>query len=294
MPQTSRTWWASTTRNASWELDGYSNYTERHALERAPRAQANYTSRPFYGYTQGPGYYGKTFFLWPPDPRRPLNTKTATAWSQQPMIPVRSSSFSLISATRRRRILPTVHSRRPSRLAIASSGQTSMKVASAGSFSRQRPVSCSCRIGNHAGNSGLPERHWTVTRAQDGTTATTYSSGNDGQLDDTGRPSSGIYTAAKTSSGYGKTPSTSQTWPWPNDGGTTLSTYLTTNVLHPRFHQQPQPVCSRPPMRLTRRSCASTTGTTWSTTWGRPPATGGFASSAPTRQYRRCSTHRRR
>ena len=27
----------------------------------------------FNGYTQGPGYYGKTFFLWPPDPR---NTTT--------------------------------------------------------------------------------------------------------------------------------------------------------------------------------------------------------------------------
>ena len=23
----------------------------------------------FNGYTQGPGYYGKTFFIWPPDPR---------------------------------------------------------------------------------------------------------------------------------------------------------------------------------------------------------------------------------
>jgi len=33
-----------------------------------------YNMFPFYGFTQGPGYYGKTFFMWPPDPRRPLYT----------------------------------------------------------------------------------------------------------------------------------------------------------------------------------------------------------------------------
>ncbi|HVX10619.1 MAG TPA: pilus assembly protein TadG-related protein [Pirellulales bacterium] len=27
-----------------------------------------YTNKTFNGYTQGPGYYGKTFFIWPPDP----------------------------------------------------------------------------------------------------------------------------------------------------------------------------------------------------------------------------------
>jgi hypothetical protein len=30
---------------------------------------AGYTSPPFQGFTQGPGYWGKTFFMWPPDPR---------------------------------------------------------------------------------------------------------------------------------------------------------------------------------------------------------------------------------
>jgi Flp pilus assembly protein TadG len=33
-----------------------------------------YNLFPFYGFTQGPGYWGKTFFMWPPDPRRPLYT----------------------------------------------------------------------------------------------------------------------------------------------------------------------------------------------------------------------------
>lgn len=35
------------------------------------------TGQPFRGYTQGPGYWGKTFFIWPPDPRGPTNTTTA-------------------------------------------------------------------------------------------------------------------------------------------------------------------------------------------------------------------------
>ncbi|QEH35991.1 hypothetical protein OJF2_45490 [Aquisphaera giovannonii] len=32
----------------------------------------------FKGYTQGPGYWGKTFFLWPPDPRGATTTTTAS------------------------------------------------------------------------------------------------------------------------------------------------------------------------------------------------------------------------
>jgi hypothetical protein len=31
----------------------------------------------FQGYTQGPGYWGKTFFIWPPDPRGPAPTTDA-------------------------------------------------------------------------------------------------------------------------------------------------------------------------------------------------------------------------
>ncbi len=29
--------------------------------------------KPFQGYTQGPGYWGKTFFIWPPDPTYDAN-----------------------------------------------------------------------------------------------------------------------------------------------------------------------------------------------------------------------------
>ncbi|HVA44849.1 MAG TPA: Tad domain-containing protein [Pirellulales bacterium] len=41
------------TRDATFESEGYTAYG------MAPA---------FYGYTQGPVYYGKTFFIWPPDP----------------------------------------------------------------------------------------------------------------------------------------------------------------------------------------------------------------------------------
>ena len=63
------------TVNALWELDGYSAFsggkpdTSGTGGVPAVWTQADYTNAPFNGYTQGPGYYGKTFFLWPPDPR---------------------------------------------------------------------------------------------------------------------------------------------------------------------------------------------------------------------------------
>ena len=67
----------SSTTNILWELDGYSAYTNG-SLDTSGTGgipdvwtQADYsaTGVQFNGYTQGPGYYGKTFFLWPPDPR---------------------------------------------------------------------------------------------------------------------------------------------------------------------------------------------------------------------------------
>jgi hypothetical protein len=44
-------------RNANWEDYGYGGYNG------AP------LNRTFYGYSMGPAYYGKTFWMWPPDPR---------------------------------------------------------------------------------------------------------------------------------------------------------------------------------------------------------------------------------
>jgi Flp pilus assembly protein TadG len=72
------------TFNAMWCLDGYSAYAagkpDTSGTGGVPQVwlQQDYSapatppvngSLPFNGYTKGPGYYGKTFFLWPPDPR---------------------------------------------------------------------------------------------------------------------------------------------------------------------------------------------------------------------------------
>jgi hypothetical protein len=82
--------------NIFWELDGYSAYaggkpdTSHSGSTPQVWYQADYSanasspannSLPFNGYTQGPGYYGKTFFLWPPDPRNNQNTIGATTVS---------------------------------------------------------------------------------------------------------------------------------------------------------------------------------------------------------------------
>jgi Flp pilus assembly protein TadG len=37
----------------------------------------------FQGFTQGPGYWGKTFFIWPPDPRGPDSTGIPKDWRQR-------------------------------------------------------------------------------------------------------------------------------------------------------------------------------------------------------------------
>jgi hypothetical protein len=77
----------STSTNYLWELDGYSAYSGgqpdtsgsggvpqvwTQADYRAPTNPPANNSLPFNGYTQGPGYYGMTFFVWPPDPRNTI------------------------------------------------------------------------------------------------------------------------------------------------------------------------------------------------------------------------------
>ena len=54
----------STSRNVGWELDGYANFPTGNMS-----GKTDYSSAPFAGYTQGPNYWGKTFFVWPVDPR---------------------------------------------------------------------------------------------------------------------------------------------------------------------------------------------------------------------------------
>jgi Flp pilus assembly protein TadG len=67
----------SSTANILWELDGYSAYSAGNPDTSGTGAipvvwtKADYSASgtQFNGYTQGPGYYGKTLFVWPPDPR---------------------------------------------------------------------------------------------------------------------------------------------------------------------------------------------------------------------------------
>ena len=67
----------SSSMNILWELDGYSAYAsgkpDTSGTGSVPTVwtQTDYSNSAcqFNGYTQGPNYYGKTFFLWPPDPR---------------------------------------------------------------------------------------------------------------------------------------------------------------------------------------------------------------------------------
>jgi hypothetical protein len=66
----------SATRNPDFELDGYAHYTGNPG-GGAPHLltdKTNYNDVPFAGYTMGPSYWGKTFFIWPPDPRWPLGS----------------------------------------------------------------------------------------------------------------------------------------------------------------------------------------------------------------------------
>lgn len=60
----------------AWERNGYDlnvagyiNSSTNTANGTGPRASAPLRTPGFNGFSMGPGYYGKTFFIWPPDPR---------------------------------------------------------------------------------------------------------------------------------------------------------------------------------------------------------------------------------
>src|SRR5262249_6459432 len=50
-------------QNVLWETNGYDWDPNSGAI----------TPNKFKGYSMGPGYYGKTFYIWPPDPRASVN-----------------------------------------------------------------------------------------------------------------------------------------------------------------------------------------------------------------------------
>jgi len=54
-------------RDTNWETNGYDLDVAAYDANRATVNQR--TSDLFQGFSMGPAYYGKTFFMWPPDPR---------------------------------------------------------------------------------------------------------------------------------------------------------------------------------------------------------------------------------
>ena len=66
-------------RDPTWEANGYDldvvAYRTARGTGTVPAATASPPLVPaadrFVGYSMGPGYWGKTFFIWPPDPRTP-------------------------------------------------------------------------------------------------------------------------------------------------------------------------------------------------------------------------------
>jgi Flp pilus assembly protein TadG len=63
---------ASTIAN-SWDVAGY-DFDPNTGLVRPGYVPGVTSTSVFKGYTLGPGYYGKTFYMWPPDPRTPAGT----------------------------------------------------------------------------------------------------------------------------------------------------------------------------------------------------------------------------
>ncbi len=67
-------------RDPTWEANGYDldivSYRTTRGTGTVPAAMASPPLVPaadrFKGYSMGPGYWGKTFFIWPPDPRTPV------------------------------------------------------------------------------------------------------------------------------------------------------------------------------------------------------------------------------
>ena len=220
----------STSRNAWWELDGYSGCTNG-SFNNADLGTSGYPASgagAFFGYTQGPGYYGETFFIWPPDPRRCLSSSGATSTvggttsnvGDVTQIAGFMADFGYTGSDYNNSAVATTLS------AGITSTATSLTVIATTGFPTAAPfrivVGSEVMIVTAMGGTG--SRTWTVTRHADSTTAASASNGATVGLA-TGPPLCGIYSVSSTSG--------STAWPWPNDGGSSLGTYLTTNVYLP-------------------------------------------------------------
>jgi Flp pilus assembly protein TadG len=230
----------SSSRDWRFELDGYSAYAAGSPNANVSSA-TDYTNAPFNGYTQGPGYWGKTFFTWPPDPRVPLTTTYYTSAQIQNIVQQFLVDFGYTSSGSAQdfnntSVLTTLSA------AVLTTTATSITVSSSTSFpsapfqimvgtvsSGAFQTSSSLEIMNVTAVSGTT---WTVQRGQSGTTVATFAVGKSvGLL--TAPPLYGIFNAASTSlAPAGKTPAGSSLWTsWTSAAA--LGNYLTTNVYKP-------------------------------------------------------------
>ncbi len=234
----------SANRNQWWELDGYaactngafngSSYLTTATYSSGINATGQANTGAFTGYTKGPGYYGKTFFIWPPDPRRPLNTGTATSWSSTANDTITIKQFLVdfgytAADFNNSAVATTLNG------AITSSA-TTITVNNYNTTSPNFPSTVPFRIvvGTEVmivtAVSGSGNKTWTVTRHADGTTAAAATTNAPVGLA-TRAPLAGIYSST--------TQSGSQSWPWPTGDDTkgtitgSLSKYLVTNVYKP-------------------------------------------------------------
>lgn len=79
---------ATNTRHAGWETDGYDL-----------GSLSTFTNGPFQGSSMGPGYYGKTFYIWPPDPRYDSSADPTAVSTTDP---IRDSSNRVMADWRKR------------------------------------------------------------------------------------------------------------------------------------------------------------------------------------------------
>ncbi len=87
----------SATYSAVWEANGYdATYANSAGTTAGVTATQKTAANRFQGFTMGPGYYGKTFYMWPPDPRTPSGNigspgYVAGDWRQRFFMPVSGS-----------------------------------------------------------------------------------------------------------------------------------------------------------------------------------------------------------
>lgn len=222
------------TRDWRYELDGYSAYVNG-GNNPNTTSKPDYNQAPFYGYTQGPGYWGKTFFTWPPDPRVPLTTQYYTGAQIQSMVRTFLLNFGYSTADFNNTSVSTTLSANVTTAATtvvvnsstpfpAAPFQVMVGTVSSGVFQ----TTSSIEIMNVTAVSG---NTLTVQRARNGTTASAFTAGQTvGLL--TAPPLIGLYTAANTTlTPRGVTPAGSNLWTgWTS---TTLSAYVQANVYRP-------------------------------------------------------------